>query len=145
MEICLKYLNLYIVNEIILSSNSINLNTNKRYIIAIYNSNILTKLLINYKSIKSCSTGYTFFYENYFYNLLINNDNIKTHILELAHDFNHTHLMDLLSTHYYKENTEDINNMNNIYVKINKHCCQISKYDDHDTKQLLKLSLNNYK
>lgn len=130
MDILLKYLKLYTINETTLNLRSIKFDITKRYIIALFKNNNLFKLFINYKFYERMNVGYyTFSNNKYYYDFIINENNNKGIIFELIYDFNYTHLMDLLSTHYNKENTEIINNINKIYIDLASY--QIYK-DEHE-------------
>lgn len=143
MEIFLKYLNLYIINKITLNSNLIKLDTNKKYVIIIFKNNKFKKMFINYKFNRTINKNYYKFNNNHhWYNFDINKHDIKIDILELADDFNYTHLEDILSTHYDKINVHDTHN-NGIYL--NSENCIIYECQNSDIKQnyLLKSLINN--
>lgn len=92
----------------------------------------LSQILINYKFINLLNnTSYRFNYKDY-YDDFINNNTTIVNILELAYDFNHAHLIDLISTHYDKETLENINNINNIHI-YTRYCiiCD-NKYEFHN-------------
>lgn len=143
MDKFFKYLNLYIVNEITSSTNLIQFQKNKRYVLAIFKNNDLIELFINYKFIRfnyRCKNCYTFIYNIFTYTFGMNNDINETIIFELAYDFNYNHLMDILLTHYNNINVENINNINNINICLLRH--RIYKHVHPNTPQasLLKIS-----
>lgn len=137
MEIFYKFLNLYIINEVTLTSNLIKLNKNDRYVIAVFEDNNLTQLFINYKFINIVSKNhYRFIFNDSWHDFTING-HPKINILKLVDDFNHAHLIDLVTTHY-KINIE---NINNIYLDPSDCSIMKSNYKLINPNNLLKLSL----
>lgn len=120
MEITFKYLKLYTINEVSLSSDFIEFETNKKYVIAVFKNNNLIRLFINYKfHTIDDKLYYIFNNTKYYCTFRINNYDDEIIILELIYDFTYKHYIDLLSTHYDKEN------INNIYIDMQR--CQIYK------------------
>lgn len=135
MEILLKHIKLYTINEVLLNLNS-KFNFNLRYVIAVFINNNLTTLYLNYKFDYNSNYEYTFSNCYYFHNFIINEHNIdKTIVFELTHDFKYCHLMDLLLTHYNKVNKENTNTIciNLGYSQAHKH-----KYKSNDKFYILK-------
>lgn len=139
MEILLRHLNLYTVNEITFNSVEIELDKNKKYVLAIFVNNELLTLCINYKFVRIISSKYCrFSHDNNCFDFNTNDHYIKTNIFELADDFNHTYFADLLLTHYNKKNARNINDVY-MYTKY----CKICKYSILTNDILIKLSLIN--
>lgn len=149
MDVLLEYLKLYTVNEITLSSSEIKFDKYKKYVVGIFINNNLINLFINYKfkQLINCER-YDFNFNYDIYSFYINDDNIKTNIFELACDFNDSHFADLLSTHYNKKNTQDINNIYVCYER--RQACDyinINEYNNPTTYKtnFIKLNLINNK
>lgn len=141
MEEFFKYLNLYTVNETTLSSDLIKFDTNKRYTIGLFVNNNLECLLINYKFAKSAHEIYHFTHEYSkirTHNFEINSGDTKTNIFEMINDFNYTHLYDIISTHYDKENANNEYNKNT-----NRICVNLDRYQIY-TYGYLSLPYPNY-
>lgn len=134
METLLKYIKLYTINEISLNSTLVNLYTNKRYVIAVFKNNYLIRLFVNYKFFKLYYNNYNRFIHNNncYEDFAIKSFSEKTIALELADDFNYSHLVDLLLTHYNKIN---INEENKIYINFQR--CRICKYKIKLSKNII--------
>lgn len=142
METFLKYINLYTINETTLNSKFMNFDMNKKFVIAIFENNNLTNIYINYEFIEfNSSEVYVFargnFHSGYYRYLFVNNSSIKTIISELIYDFNYTHIVDLLLTHYDKKNT----NGNAIYINSKQY--QIYNHINCNTDTINYLKSNN--